>query len=117
MVKRRITVEQLNELTDKQRERLRNWWKQEAYDLYASETATGELKHYGVYHWTENSEIQAKDKRLPLLDIVQMIELLEEKHGECWINKIYSVDYDHNIYPLYEGELCDALWEEVKAVL
>jgi hypothetical protein len=111
-MKQRITVEDLNQLTDEQKQRLRDWWKPESYDRYASETATGELKPYGVYHWCENPEIQVKDKRFPLISIGQMIELLlnrEPRHG---------FDYDFAKCSFTkDDEICDRLWNAVKEVL
>jgi predicted AlkP superfamily pyrophosphatase or phosphodiesterase len=117
-MKRRITVEQLQELTEEQKQRLREWWMPQCYDIYYDTI----FDDYGMITTDEHGNIskyvmQNKEKLLPLLDIGQMIELLQEKYGEDWIDRIYSVDYDHNIYSLYDGELADALWSEVKQVL
>ena len=41
----------------------------------------------------------------------KMIEII----SDSWIDKIYSVNYDHEIYKMYKGELCDNLWEVLKS--
>jgi hypothetical protein len=114
-MKRRITVEQLMELTEEQQQRLREWWKPEPGDAYYSPCNDGTYQPYGCYIW-HNDGIE-RPAAIPALSIGQMIELLQEKYGEDWIDRIYSVDYDHNIYPLHEGKFIDALWAEVKQVL
>lgn len=46
-------------------------------------------------------------------NIGKMIEIL----GEDWVDRVYSVNYDHEIVKLFDGELCDELWLEIKRML
>ena len=90
-MKQRITVDQLQELTEEQKQRLRGWWKPEEGDL--------------VYNKFFN---EFKQEELPLLDIGQMIELL--------LNR--AVDPIEEPYELFINEnLCNELWSAVKQVL
>ena len=95
-MKQHITVEQLEELSKKGKDKLWRWWET---------------------HWSE--ELDVSDDGCPLLSIGQMIEFLLEKNphrnywfqcqGEvcCWFHPIESK----------HKELVDALWEAVKEVL
>lgn len=90
-MKQHITIEQLNELSEKGRERLREWWKpQEAdyvyhvahEDCWASEMLLGTEpypysdEHCLQFHVLGNNKEQ--EEYLPLLSIGQMIEFLDE---------------------------------------
>ena len=125
-MKQYITEKQLNELTDKQKDKLRGWSgdpRKLATRLKPNEIEQAILDNY---------------LDLPLLSIGQMIEFLDEywnkfeqlydetdgEKGEfedrclyrcadgCW----YVQDpLDNN--PGEQFELCDALWEAVKEIL
>lgn len=114
-MKQRITSEQLNELTNKQKEQLREWWKpqQGDYVYVISEhkrtnrktavltvvsdkksprpAMTGHNNPVHVYHlmFTNDSkgDIAESKNLIPLLSIGQMIELLETKYPTLHIDK------------------------------
>lgn len=104
-MKQNITVEQLNELSKKQADKLLEWVNQKKY--YREDS-----REYGGsnYDWT-----------LPALNIGQMIEFLNENFKEeismgqpnkqewCFLSK--KGKHSNN------KELCDALWQVVKEVL
>jgi 5'-3' exonuclease len=133
-MKRRIDLSQLQELTPEQQRKLREWWKPELHDvvLYEDEEVSivdcypGKQKlmlsskdMYGDYEEVQKAVV------LPLLDMGQMIQLLEEKDQCLNITKRtdlegwgYEIILRHiNYYDFSTGELADALWEAVKAVL
>lgn len=124
-MKRRITVEQLQELTDGKQERLLDWWKPDAGDIIIN--SLGKLDNdvckYIVIDLGCDNEIRAcyvdddefittcfKETHLPLLSIGQMIELLGEKG-------IYGFNENNGDIRWKDGCLCDTLWNVVKAVL
>ena len=101
-MKQHITTDQLNELSQGQKDRLRKWW-------------FGANKVY-----TKNT----------LLSIGQMIEYLNETkpdihietyHDEMWgVSTCYDIDKTEPQWRFkkqYENELCDALWKTVKEEL
>lgn len=127
-MKRRITIEQLDELTEGQKAKLTEWWKPEYCDcFYITKNYYKEWNDIGEeiveYRVTdlEFLTIEHRDFRggrykavkypkeycIPLLDIGQMIELLESKGI-----KLYRIGVDVNI-----NNLCDALWKTVKEAL
>ncbi len=123
-MKRRITVEQLQELTEEQQQRLREWWKPQLYDVFIEILIDDEIIEGSI----ERETYEPSKEALPLLDIGQMIELLEEKKmvtesldikAPKGLINIYSVWYGNGDFPKkYESkELCDALWQAVKQVL
>lgn len=113
-MKRRITVEQLQELTEEQQERLRGRWKPECYDVYWTSAFEDSCNivltdEYGnVNGYVKNN----MELCLPLLDIGQMIELLQ--------NNLYTKPISTK-GPMYFStaniNLCDDLWEAVKQVI
>lgn len=120
-MKQHITIEQLNELTDKGRERLREWWKPKTL---------GELFYdpeHGYVAWNPSTPMKmriAEVEPLPILSIGQMIEFLGQKTIEI---DAYEQRWDSWAVGVWErdgmsirhesSELCDALWEAVKEVL
>lgn len=140
-MKQRITVEQLNELSEEQKSRLRELWSPETGDLiqlgsddigYPYERGDiVTVNHIG--DWTHTNDNicfgggdtgtgTSKDMCLPLLNIGQMIELLiktgnlrEYLHdgGVCRSGLYVDIAWDNSD----KVELCDALWETVKAIL
>lgn len=101
-MKRRIEIHQLSELSDEQRQRFEDWW-------VISETIA--LVKYGF-------PIPYEGKFLP--NISQMIELLKDKlssihfHGGNVIVSFYHASVKKQFI---KDNLCDALWEAVKAIL
>lgn len=119
-MKRRITVEQLNELTEEQKLKLRDWWRSDAFRLY--DLAYDEklaVNCNGVINVCNQEMIELSIDAIPLLDIGQMIELLHSKVNVSFFDRdpgpVWSVMKDKTWYD--KPELCDALWEAVKAVL
>lgn len=123
-MKQHITPEQLAELTPAQREALREWWRPAEGDMFY-------IKHgvTGVIHllpictppimWVGNDpgyEFR-KAESLPLLSIGQCIEYLEDKRID-WPGELFFLKSPIGIVRKdYNGELIDALWTEIKAVL
>lgn len=137
-MKQRITVEQLQELTDEQKERLREWWKPVAGDYFATPIATGSRKviaHIAVAangelrYFDNNGRAWNKIEMLPLLAIGQMIELLLDAGKLETASLIINTskndtgvfdgwrDHEDGICISRSSELCDALFAAVKAVL
>lgn len=137
-MKQHITDEQLGELSNKGKNRLRKWWKPKHGDLYypigrfhlgmdikkIEESAKIRKKILGtreildIVDKLHPSKIE-KDS-MPLLSIGQMIEFLEHKGGNFQI--FHNIRSDNQICDwIVRGhksqELCDALWEAVKEVL
>lgn len=126
-MKKHITVEQLNELSDKGKRRLRKWWKPTFGDKIYYEKKSIEYwfdndDKYNMDNWKnlgwgiahkEPKPKQYKDHRLPLLSIGQMIEFLRDSsyEGSSYFGA-NETDVQHQ-----GKELCDALWEAVKEVL
>lgn len=122
-MKQRITVEQINELSDEQRKRLQEWWNPDINDVYTStdknmlNQATvftiEEIDSSGfIYDW-RFGVAQYKNDCMPLLSIGQLIELTGAT-GILKFNGGWALDEDAIEY---HKELVDALWEEVKKVL
>lgn len=95
-MKQNITIEQLNELSEKQRRNLDKYMSLKSESLYIVES----LKKEGETTYTY---------REPLLSIGQMIEFLG-------LNTLHGLMCEEQGGPI-EGELCDALWNAVKEVL
>jgi len=104
-MKRRISVEQLQELTYGQKQKLNEWWKPQIGDVFLTpDNTTAAIGDYCFYtmHCTElvqfygndqNTETLVKVKYcIPLLDIGQMIELLESKDHFFSISKEIACD-------------------------
>jgi hypothetical protein len=72
-MKQRISRDQLQELSDMGKERLKTWWKPEAGDI-----AVNDQGQSLVYNFNINT---IKESSLPLLSIGQMIEFLDEHYG------------------------------------
>jgi hypothetical protein len=120
-MKQRISIEQLQELTGEQQQRLREWWKPQEGDWYHDKTYGEsyygmEVGGYDVY------TLKPAIDDLPLLNIGQMIELLENKNPSLKIENNYydEIDPDSFIWGV-DGKradnFCDALWNAVKKVL
>jgi hypothetical protein len=132
-MKQRITAEQLAELTEEQKERLREWWLPKRGDLYVFEgyelvqieycDRTVEDKPFIGLRDGDNDKTY--NKYLPLLSIGQMIELLHTKsisvYGGIVGNKAgvgaSPGDYFYEGFDYEAEELTDALWEAVKRTI
>jgi hypothetical protein len=114
-MKNRITVEQLNTLTDEQQNNLKELWKPQEGDFVVFKTDSQiVIRINGDLLDTKNpghlpplrESCWHRSWLLPLLDISQMVEILKEK--ECLAVYMLTVTQDN---------LCDELWELVKGVL
>lgn len=138
-MKRRITVEQLNELTDEQKKTLRDWWKPQEGDYFYAEQGLDigsylfqNCCHFSLdLHFGNDEEPNIEDSEfggkwyikncLPLLDISQMIDFIYE-YEECfeidssakWFIETRSLK-DRIVTS--DEELCDALFDVVKILL
>lgn len=145
-MKQRISVEDLQQLTEEQKERLREWWKPQEGDWFFGTHGGGRNHQYcgpeqyvwilspyqvdsGVYG-ASLEESPPDEGALPLLSIGQLIELLDEKDcgrwemrcskAKCWhiaSNNLYEPDFVVTDNGHDFDELIDALWEAVKQVL
>jgi hypothetical protein len=127
-VKQCITPEQLNELSDDQKERLREWWKPQKGDWFV---ACGDIEIAGSFICgTIDSYNQAgwcyeKKDCLPLLSIGQCIELLGAKllhinhYHKQWQVSFLREQKEEELFitELYADDPIDALWQAVKEVL
>lgn len=119
-MKQNITIEQLNELSDKGKEKLREWWKPKEGDL----TDCGTYYYDGEYVFFEN-KMDGNQKCYPLLSIGQMIEFLDDNKMIMDIDPHYQIGYLHGEKFIVGGkticwwdkELCDVLWLAIKKVL
>lgn len=122
-MKQNITVDDLNQLSEKGKKSLRNWWKPQEGDL----CYRPDQPRRSIWLNPDGDIKGVKDFFLPiypLLSIGQMIEFL----GKRWIeyiryvydpkNELYKLEdsFDDIYIPNYE-KLCDELWEAVKEVL
>lgn len=105
-MKQFITIEQLEELNEKQKNNLSVWY------------------HDHSSHVDQEVETDIPRHNLPLLSIGQMIEFLDEVEGNSYIDVSYGIDAEwRNIGPitLWDSDkkenLCDSLWKAVKEAL
>jgi hypothetical protein len=114
-MKQRITIEQLQELTEEQQQRLREWWKPQLYDVFIEILIDDEIIEGSI----ERKTYEPSKEALPLLDIGQMIELLHSKPSAYELIDICDCmdAYGGIIISEPINNLCDALWQAVKQVL
>lgn len=121
-MKQRITIEQLNELSLKGKNKLRLWWKPVDGDLFY----TGVVD--GIYGDTGDFATDYTSEDLPLLSIGQMIEFLVDhnyKFDVCSYHLMIhcgSVTSIDSIFLKAMGdnkyqEIADVLWSAVKELL
>ena len=119
-MKQRITVEQLNELSEEQKARLWELWQPSEGDTVL--VNRGILKNY-VITFSEDCLSNFPQKPIgyvPLLNIGQMIEIIKDKlssihfHGGNVIVSFYHASVEKQFI---KDNLCDALCEAVKAIL
>lgn len=114
-MKQHITVEQLKELDEKGKKKLREWWKIKDGNIYWFPKDEERNEGTAVFKYGMIPD----DKDTPLLSIGQMIEFL----GENWYHRLFYFTTVTGGYGLsglmkrYDGEFCDALWMAVKEVL
>ncbi len=116
-MKQHITPDDLAQLTEEQKEKLRLYWSKENRvigDLYFHET-------------DENKEIRVNTKTvfnpfndyLPLLSIGQMIDILHNNVNVSFFDRkpgpVWSVMKDNVWFD--DKELVDSLWSAVKSIL
>lgn len=111
----RITVDMLNEITEEQRNKLRNMWEPEYGDMQVKIPPFGNELNPRVI-----TEPVNKLNRLPLLSIGQMIDILSTNNQMTldYVKGNWMICTDDKIIPLIkENNLCTALWQAVKSIL
>lgn len=109
-MKQHITEEQLNELTNKGRQRLNKWfWNKQGVISF---------KHHSDNGRTFLKEVEAKDSNVSYENITigQMIEFLSN-YG--YLSYEFNIQHDSLYYEINveSKELCDALWQACVTVL
>lgn len=132
-VKQRITIEQLDELTDEQKQNLREWWDPQPSDHFTNGNAevfyVGSLMRSPGKFITYGDDIpHEKEGLLPLISIGQMSHYLFD-HTNDWgmhyndsgvfytVYLSWSLDIASPVQKWSKDELCDALWEATKRLL
>lgn len=122
-MKQNISINQLNELSDKAKEKLREWWKPQYGDLIYGKW----YAHPIVLDYDRLGRVDIETLSLPLLSIGQMIELISDYEYGYW--RIYSGKtqsewyvesnnlYGESLSTPICTELSDTLWEAVKYIL
>lgn len=118
-MKKRISVDQMRELTKEQKKKLCEWWHPEHGDNFYDYIETAYTDCIVFLNGNDIKGCQGdeykKENCLPLLNIGQMIELLENKeHNNHLIRQIFHITSSQidNV-----DNLCDALWEAIKSIL
>lgn len=130
-MKQNITKTDLEQLSEKGKEKLREWWKPEDTDLYFD----SDIHQWGC-DFDGALQFDYESKKVmgnpddgwgvvyPALSIGQMIEFLDEQdhrlilskaNGSVWL-VAFSNRPTRDEHPS-GAELCDALWEAVKEVI
>src|SRR5258708_10141817 len=123
-MKQHITTSDLDQLTEKGKERLREWWKPKKGDKAISNTEyeafIGEREGY-------EDEFNIESAKYPLLSIGQMIEFLDDNFdhngflGDYWdisvTEKGWSILYKEGGDKIANVNLCDALWSACVEIL
>ena len=120
-MKQHITPKQLNELSERGKDRLLDIFVKK--DVKLMEMIFGKNKEEPDLKYLKETIEHDEENRL-LLSVGQMIEFLDEKTSSNWEIRfhkpLYDVNYpDSHISPDFEdfSKLCDALWDAVKEVL
>ena len=114
-MKRRITLEQLHDLTPEQLKKLNSLWQPEIGDHFSTPfSLTGTVERIEGSRLQRTIDVALCQSWpvvncLPLLDIGQMIELLE--------NSLEDARHYCEIRWCKHEELCDVLWQMTKEVL
>ncbi len=127
-MKQHITTKQLNELSEKRKEKLREWWKPKEGDWVAYYEA-GESPvpyKYKTLIIGNNLKLEKKRKNVcPLLSIGQMIEFLGDNKVKLFFTFNNDIGWagggtrysSITLEKHGKDELCDVLWEAVKEAL
>ena len=123
-MKQHITIEQLNELTPKSKEKLKDWWNPKDGDLFTIADFPNDIS---VWDKSWEDRIITGTFNPPILSIGQMIELIQDNIGTDWsiyfgMNLAFVGREDKDGFwgqtpENKDGELCDGLWELVKEIL
>lgn len=121
-MKRRIVFEQLNKLSQTQREKLKKWWQPEEADVYYRFYEDGTLNDI---KWLFRTHLDGvvenyRERQIPALDIAQMIAFLQDQEVDITYRQGRSLakcELTVNGKTYQAVELCDALFEAVKAIL
>ena len=115
-MKQHITVQDLNDLSEKGKERLREWWDKKYKHRDAPHSYQSEDPYVGVEYGEQ-----------PILSIGQMIEFLDKNRKRDWAiyfgKNLAFVQSDNGVTLLgktpenRKGDLCNGLWAAVKEVL
>lgn len=128
-MKQHITIEQFEEITDKQKKKLVRWWKGESGDWWFVTKPDISARQVFVAGGLGGiAGMMAEDPKYPLLSIGQMIEYLQESVSGVFSIATIPIQSPNDIqlglwlvtnYNKHyrKPELCDALWEAVKEVL
>lgn len=123
-MKQNISVEDIQQLTDNQKEKLRELWEPDIGSIFYDGHYTQAIQRVDDNILiVEDKEKYTQNYVVPLLNIGQMIEILE-KHDPC-INitrRVQLVDFNKWVweftirerYCREEPELCDVLWQAIK---
>jgi hypothetical protein len=122
-MKQRITVDDLNQLTDDQKNCLREWWTPQLSDHFCNGNAetfyVGSLMRKPHTFITYGDDVpHDKEGLLPLLSIGQMIQFLNDDLNakskvQNWTLGDIVIDID-----TYKADvLCDVLWQKVQYAL
>jgi len=110
-MKQHITPDQLNELSEEAKKRLREWCNEKHW-------ADLDQQKYWLSTYDLGPDIErlfVNHGPLPLLSIGQMIEFLGVPPILCWIEREgWNIGFT---VVENKSDLCDALWEAVKEVL
>lgn len=124
-MKQRITIDQLNELSEGQKNKLQGLWEPRRGDMFFNTQRNLVLLAEAVSNEGIESvgDLLSKKECLPLLSIGQMIELLDPYGSTIFTSKMW-IAADPPIYEIsvngrqfYEANMCDCLWEAVKKIL
>jgi hypothetical protein len=123
-MKQRITVKQLNELSEEHYEKIHQWRKPQVGDFYVwhrQGTKTTDEERLSTSNVGPWDDPEANLIAVPLLSIGQMIEIIQDKKPLLkGISKNRFDKWFINIDTAmlgYKDELCDALWEATKQLL
>lgn len=115
-MKQRITIDDIRKLTQKQQVKLRQLWHPSigdtVNDRYDNSVmfVNSRVDDYNITLIRGNSRMKVtKEECLPLLNIGQMIELLEDKQIE-WRLDTFTINQDEINIKYNKNELCDTLW-------
>ena len=120
-MKQRISPEQLQELTEEQAQKLRDWWKPERADVFFTEgrrftvfsSTEDMLINYGKMSEKSKKIKKQKAKSLPLLTLGQLQQFIYETEG--WPR--LRAELNHIITQHGPESLVDELWRVVKDLL